>query len=382
MRIAVVYDCLFPWTVGGAERWYRNLAERLAAAGHEVTYLTLRQWEAGDEPWIPGVSVVDVGPRMPLYGDDGHRRIAPPLRFGAGVLAHLARHGGRYDVVHTASFPYFSLLAAGVARRLHGFRVRCDWHEVWSADYWREYLGPAGGAVGWAVQEACTRVPQRAYCFSRLHRDRLVALGLRGPTAVLTGEYAGDLTPPEPTPAPAQPHFVFAGRHIAEKRVPDLVPALALARKRAPRLRATILGDGPERPRVLTAIAAHGLEAAVDVPGFVDGETVDAAMRAATAVVLPSRREGYGMVVVEASARGIPAVVVEGEDNAATELVDEDENGTVAPSTAPGDLATALLRTHEGGDALRARTRAWFAANAERLSIEGSLATVVAGYGR
>ena len=31
MRICLVYDCLFPYTVGGAERWYRNLAERLAA---------------------------------------------------------------------------------------------------------------------------------------------------------------------------------------------------------------------------------------------------------------------------------------------------------------------------------------------------------------
>ena len=37
MRICILYDCLFPWTVGGAERWYRNLAERLAADGHDVT---------------------------------------------------------------------------------------------------------------------------------------------------------------------------------------------------------------------------------------------------------------------------------------------------------------------------------------------------------
>ena len=50
MRVCVVYDCLFPHTVGGAERWYRNLAERLAADGHEVTYLTLRQWKRGRRP--------------------------------------------------------------------------------------------------------------------------------------------------------------------------------------------------------------------------------------------------------------------------------------------------------------------------------------------
>src|SRR5438552_1957821 len=118
-RIAVclVYDCLFPHTVGGAERWYRNLAERLAAEGHEVTYLTLRQWPRGEQAGVSAVRVVAVGPRMPLYVR-GRRRILPPLLFGLGVVAHLLRHGRRYDVVQTASFPYFSLLAAGVARRV------------------------------------------------------------------------------------------------------------------------------------------------------------------------------------------------------------------------------------------------------------------------
>ena len=62
MRICVVYDCLFPFTVGGAERWYRNLAERLAADGHELTYATMRQWDRGEEPVLAGVRVRAVGP--------------------------------------------------------------------------------------------------------------------------------------------------------------------------------------------------------------------------------------------------------------------------------------------------------------------------------
>ena len=67
MRICVVYDCLFPLTVGGAERWYRNLAERLASGGHEVSYLTLRQWDRGERAQIdPRVRVVTAGPRMAL----------------------------------------------------------------------------------------------------------------------------------------------------------------------------------------------------------------------------------------------------------------------------------------------------------------------------
>ena len=93
MRICLVYDCLFPYTVGGAERWYRNLGERLAAEGHEVTYLTLRQWERGERGEVPGVRVVAVGPRMELYADGGRRRILPPLVVRLGVLWHLLRHG-------------------------------------------------------------------------------------------------------------------------------------------------------------------------------------------------------------------------------------------------------------------------------------------------
>src|ERR671915_190768 len=132
MRICLVYDCLFPYTVGGAERWYRNLGERLATEGHEVTYLTLRQWERGERGEVPGVAVVAVGPRMALYTEGGRRRILPPLVFGLGVLRHLLRHGSRYDVVHTASFPYFSLLAAAAVRR---YRLVVARHGGWARGF-------------------------------------------------------------------------------------------------------------------------------------------------------------------------------------------------------------------------------------------------------
>ncbi|HEX5145413.1 MAG TPA: glycosyltransferase family 4 protein, partial [Conexibacter sp.] len=195
MRICLVYDCLFPHTVGGAERWYRNLGERLAADGHDVTYLTLRQWDRGEDPGVAGVDVRVVGPRMALYVSDasGRRRIAPPLVFGLGVLWHLLLHGRRYDAVHTASFPYFSLLAAAAAKPLGRYAIVVDWHEVWSRAYWRRYLGRAGGFAGALVQRLGARVPQRAFCFSRLHAARLHGEGLRGEPTVLSGEYVGAL---------------------------------------------------------------------------------------------------------------------------------------------------------------------------------------------
>ncbi len=379
MRICLVYDCLFPHTVGGAERWYRNLAERLATEGHEVTYLTLRQWDRGERAQIDErVRVICVGPRLELYTDDGRRRILPPLIFGLGVLWHLLRRGRRYDVLHTASFPYFSLLAAGALRGLGRYRLVVDWHEVWSETYWREYLGRAGGTLGHLIQRTCARIPQRAFCFSKLHAARLAGEGLKGEVTVLEGEYAGSLDPPEILQADST--VVFAGRMIPEKRVPAGVAGVAQAARQMSELRGIFFGDGPERRAVLEAIRATGLDDRISAPGFVAGEEVDMALRSALCMLLPSSREGYGMVVVEAAARGTPSVVVAGEDNAATELIDEGVNGFVAPSAREDDLADAIARVRDAGMALRQSTGAWFAENAKRLSLESSLEVVLEGY--
>ena len=61
---------------------------------------------------------------------------------------------------------------------------------------------------------------------------------------------------------------------------------------------------------MLALVRSHGLEDAVEVPGFVEHGRVDAALRRALCLALPSRREGYGLVVVEACAAGTPSVVV------------------------------------------------------------------------
>lgn len=389
MRICLVYDCLYPHTVGGAERWYRNLAERLVADGHEVTYLTLRQWPRGSAPDIdPRVRVVVAGPRMSLYAGP-RRRILPPLVFGLGVLVHLLRHGRDYDAVHTCAFPYFSLLAAALARRRARFALVVDWFEVWSETYWRSYLGGLGGRVGALVQRLCARVPQRAFCFSQLHAARLRAEGLATEPTVLRGLYVEERERAQRRPdgtgaladgMAAEPLVVFAGRMIPEKRAPLGAEGVALACERIEGLRGVFFGDGPEREEVLARIERLGAGQSIEAPGFVDSERVDAALSRATCMLLPSSREGYGLIVVEAAARGTPSIVIRGQDNAATELVQDGVNGMVAEAADAEAIAAAIARVHGAGTSLRESTARWYDRNAESLSIESSLTRVVASY--
>src|SRR5262249_28730038 len=163
----------------------------------------------------------------------------------------------------------------------------------WTGEYWREYLGPAG-AGGGQVQKRCLRLRQEAFCFSRLHERRLHAESVNGPVTVLRGQYEGTTVAGRAAP---QPLLVYPRRHIPEKRVTAIVPAVSEARGELPELRAAIYGDGPERDAVLRQIEEADLRDAVEAPGFVEQSVVEDGLSRALCLLLPSRREGYGLVV-------------------------------------------------------------------------------------
>jgi glycosyltransferase involved in cell wall biosynthesis len=379
LRICLVYDHIYPQTVGGAERWMRDLGLHLARAGHSVTHVTMRHW-TGDHAPAPGeVRVVAVTDAGRVYSEE-RRTLLPPIRFGLGVARYLWRHGDEYDVVHVASFPYFPLLAASAVRRRGGYRLVVDWIEVWTKAYWRQYAGVAIGTAGWLVQRACVRLPHDAYCISRMHADRLLAEGYDGTPVVLPGLYAG---PEEVTAAPEVDPLlvVYAGRHVREKRLDLLIRAFALARARVPGLRLELFGEGPEDGRIEDLIRRTRLNGAVQLLGKRPEDEVDAAIARSACLATASEREGYGLVVVEAAAHGTPSVIVAGPENAAVELVTDDVNGIVAPRATAESLADAIVRAVEAGGELRASTSRWFAENAARLRIGASLELVAQAHG-
>jgi glycosyltransferase involved in cell wall biosynthesis len=377
VRICIVYDHLYPQTIGGAERWLRDLALRLAGAGHEVTYLTMRHWEAANEPSLPGVRIVGLVPAGDVYSG-ARRTLGPPVRFGLGVARHLLRHGRRYDVVHAGSFPYFALLASAFARRRGVYVLEVEWYEVWTPRYWRRYAGGIVGTIGWLVQRACVRLQHRAYCFSRLTARQLIAEGYRGEPVVLPGIYAG--SPVEALDGVDPGLVVYAGRHVREKRLDALLDGLRWARERRPGLHLDVYGDGPDRARIESLAGKLRLEESVQFLGRRPEEEIASAFARAACLATASEREGYGLVVVEAAAQGTPSVVVAGPENAATELVQENVNGAIAADASPDQIGAALLRVVEAGPALRTSTSRWFEEAAETLRLDRSLEVVLRSY--
>lgn len=362
MRIAVVFDCLYPFTTGGGEKQYRQFAMEFARAGHEVEYLTRRQWQ-GDGEEFEGVRPVAIAPAYELYDAEGVRRPVAALRFALDIFRHLVRHRGRYEAVVVSATPVLNVFAARAA--LIGTRttVAVDWLEVWTRQQWWEYSGPYVGRVAAALQQLAVRLSPIALGHSQhtvdgLHANHVPHGPVRSPGLIPDGRE--DVTPRLETPEGLAPMVLFVGRHIQDKQVDALPPALALARRELPGLHAVITGEGPERDRVEQAARDAGVAEIVEFPGFVSEQELDRLMTEAGCLVNPSRREGYGLVVVEAAAHGTPSVVIDHPTNAATELVEDGGNGFVARSAEPEPLAAAIVSAVRGGDSLRRTTRGWY----------------------
>jgi len=281
------------------------------------------------------------------------------------------RHGRAYNVVQTSAMSPWAALVSVSSSRLHGHRVVLDWWEVWTWRYWREYLGSILGAAGWLAQWLVARSAHQPIAYSRLHQSRLRRLRGKGPIPLLRGITTAYPVPD--IPSSADPLVLFVGRQIPEKQVSAIAPALAIVRQSLLSMHATLFGDGPDAEYVRHSVSAVGLDDVVSLPGFVDDEYLRATLRRALCLVLLSRREGFGLVIVEAASLGIPSVVLQHEDSAAAELIVDGVNGVLCSSTDAAEVASAILRVHDAGDELRRSTLAWYRANVGDLTIEGSL---------
>lgn len=338
MKIAFVYDGLYPYLKGGAERRYFELATRLSAR-HEVHYLTWRHWGAARSARHAGFTVHGVGAPRPFYGDDGKRTVGEAAAFALRLLPALRR--GRYDVIDCSATPYLPLYSCWFAARATRTPLVATWHEFWG-DHWKAYLPqrPALAHVAQRVEAACRPLGDVRVAVSQFTAQRLAA-GPRGTTARVVGNGVS-LDAIKRIPPSADPSdIVFVGRLIEDKKVDVLLQAIHGLLGEFPGLRCNIVGDGPEREHLERLSTSLSLGANVRFTGPMDDVQTFGLMKAAKVLALPSIREGFGITVIEAQASGCVPVVARGPHTAAPDLVRDEVDGLVCDPT-PESLTASL----------------------------------------
>jgi glycosyltransferase involved in cell wall biosynthesis len=140
----------------------------------------------------------------------------------------------------------------------------------------------------------------------------------------------------QPRTEPDELTMLFAGRLSHEKGLDVLVEAIAAAPAGSTLASAKLIvvGDGPERTR----LEPLGIEPL----GFVPQEQLVQLYDRASLLVMPSRSEGFGVVALDAMARGVP--VVASDVGGLGKLVEHERTGLLVPANEPGALRMALER--------------------------------------
>jgi len=336
--IAIVIDAIYPYSKGGREKRLFELSTRLVSMGHDVHIYCMHWWEGPRDRVEHGVHLHAISKFHPQYS--GKRRsIKQGILFGLACLKMMNR---QFDIIDVDHMPYFPVFSVWLVCALRGRRMFGTWHEALKYSEWATYMGVGPGTIAAIIERMSVRLPD-VITANSCHTRQLIVSELRrsrGLVVVSPGVDAAAIAKVEKAATPID--VLYAGRLVKDKNVDLLVLSIKKVSLRKPDIQCVIIGSGVEEESLREQILRLGLKRNVRLIPFLDEQDdVYSYMKASRVFAFPSRREGFGVVVLEALACGIPVVTVDVPSNGSKHLVHEGVNGSIVPPSSSA-FASAL----------------------------------------
>jgi glycosyltransferase involved in cell wall biosynthesis len=305
--------------MAGAERMTATIANALAELGHHVTILSL--WDAASQfPLHPQVRHEAVFAQRPSFKRAYFATIA-------GIRRHCIKH--RIDVlVQVDTMLELFVLPATLGLGLH--------HIAWEHCHFDEDLGKPARRL---ARRLAARYCRQVVVLTERDRHRwLEALRPRSEVVCLPN--------PLPFPMPAAPAtraqktVLAMGRLVPAKGFDVLLRAWQQVAAEEPEWQLVVHGEGEERAHLTALIRESGLESRASLPGVCHDPLQTYGH--ASLFCLSSRYEGFGLVLIEAMAFGLPIVSTDCETGP-RELLSPGEDALVVAMDDANALAKALL---------------------------------------
>lgn len=355
MTIAFVSDAIYPYYKGGKEKRLYELSTHLVALGHEVHIYTMHWWKGSETSRREnGVELHAICRRYELY-HAGRRSIVEGIAFGIACLKLIT---ASFDIIDVDHMPFFPIFSGWLVCLLRGKKLYGTWHEALSAREWVEYMGK-GGYVAAAIEALSIRLPY-AITAASTHTQQLLATKHQRTTrvnVVTPGLDVDRISNVKPVDAACD--ILYVGRFVKDKHVDLLIQAMDQVVKHHPEAKAVIIGQGVELSRLEKLIRQLKLEQHITIlPPLAEATDVYGYMKRAKVFVLPSVREGFGIVALEALGCGTPVVTINSPANASKDLITPNKTGSIVDLEAK-QLSDAILQ--------------WMQRDTSRLSIAHSV---------
>ncbi len=288
---------------GGSERYLERVGTELASRGVEVTLLTARYPGSGQQEYRDGLRIIRAGGRLGVY--PSALAIIAAGRLGMGPLA-----GFDPDlVVDTQNgVPFFATTISGAPTVV---LVHHCHREQWPV------AGRLLGYVGWFIESRLSPWVHRRNRYvtvSRPSARELAELGV-DPERITVIHNGIDpvpadlLAPPTPsTDSPSTARLCVLSRLVPHKQVEHALDVVDDLRHTRDDVHLDVIGGGWWDDRLRAYARELGVDDYVTFHGHVDERRKHELLAAADVHLMPSRKEGWGLAVIEAAQHGVPTV--------------------------------------------------------------------------
>ena len=325
-RLAILYDCPYPFIKGGGQKRLFEISQYLLKHDWEVEWYALKFWEGPEKIQHKGITFNAVGGQSKLYSSDGKRRIWEAIYYGAMIARHIELR--RFNIILAGQWPLFHLIPARFFCLIGQSKLVVDWWEVWGRDQWLKYFG-LKGLLGLLLEKIMSRITPNIIAITQKGRDQLYDLGVKkdGVTFIPNGiDFEKILNS---ISKPNKFDLTYMGRLKCHKNLDHLIQVVSLLKKKGDSMTLQIIGDGPERKGLEALVKELNISENVVFHGEIESDIEAYSwMKTARIFVHPSTKEGGGSItVLEANACGLPVVAYRHENGIANELIDEGMNG-------------------------------------------------------
>ncbi len=335
----------------GIERLVGELSRALAREGAEVRVLT-SFWNGGEEreSW-EGVQIFRVPDARQRWGRAAHLLNWNVRTFSRNVLKHvdLLRDS---DAIHT-----FVGLSTPAELSALGVPLFASFAHREVPDRLRDNLTQAGQL---RTERRLFQASRAVFAMSHeARRELLTAYGLPpGLVHVIPLGVDGEHFRPPETPRPRDPskerpegmRLLYVGPLVGRKGVATLIEALPMMLESSVPVRLLVVGRGPEEPGLKALADRLGVAGRITFAGYVEEKDLVNKYQESDLFVFLSTREGFGLVLVEAMACGLPIVTTDVPPM--PEVVGD--AALLVPPSDPEKLARAVVQI-AGDEALRTR---------------------------
>jgi len=306
MKIALLTDVIYPFTIGGSEMRNYEIAKRLVRKGHEVHILGAKMWKGRNKINMDGIAIVGLSEYERLYDPSGKRSALDPLKLSFRTFRTLLK--GDYDIVDNLSFVFFNCYASKLASLIKRNKLVFTWQQYFGS-YLIDYFGYFKGLIAMFLERISVNLTKNNVVVSNHVRKELEDKGVSKRNIELIYNGVDSKLAGKIDKLKKKYDLVFVGRLNYQKNPQLFIQIVNEVKKKIPNVRAVVVGDGSERRSMKSLISKFHLERNIRLVGNVkDRRKVFSLVKSSRIFVLPSRLEGFPLTLIEANALGVPVL--------------------------------------------------------------------------